>query len=703
VYRIDDPTRHRAAAPRATESVLKTDWEQRLRQVSAQLGEQPRAELARLLGLPAHVFSLLPVGYQSASRHGPVWLFPERDAAGAVVGLQRRFRNGEKRNLGARGLCIPEGWQQCRGPIFLPEGASDTLALAALGLAAVGRPSNTGGLTHLPGLLAAVAADLHIVVLGENDEREDGAWPGRDGAVQVALELTRALGRPVHSTLPPAGHKDVRAWVLARKMDPTCSDEWSVAGDELEQLLVAAMTNPAAPIELFEYPPGGLDCLAAVPPFPVGLLPDPLAAYVRELAEAMSCPPDFIGVPMLALAGAALGNAWRLEVTATHVQHAALFAAVVGVPGSAKSPALAQVGEPLQQANGEWLAEAQRMRERDGGLGIKSGAAPRRCLVDDFTIESLAPILQANPKGVIVVKDELAGLIHGLNQYKGGRGNDRQALLSVWAGAGIVVDRKSADDPVVIPQPFVAIVGGIQPTVLDSMRKRCRQGVLEDGLIDRFLFAYPELTPAVGESWRVLSDTSRRSWDMVIKRLLDAGMLRQPFSCRRLPLSEAGRQEWESFTLRHAGESNSLDEDTGLQGVWSKMRGYGARLALIMQALRWACGTASDHEVDGDSMRAGAELVDYFKAHARKVHSVLQVDPVQVGAEKIRDWLAERPGITQVTRANLYRALRRQFQKPAALDDPLAVLTELGYLAVLPGSHPLTWVVNGRWERGKEG
>jgi hypothetical protein len=167
-----------------------------------------------------------------------------------------------------------------------------------------------------------------------------------------------------------------------------------------------------------------------------------------------------------------------------------------------------------------------------------------------------------------------------------------------------------------------------------------------------------------------------------------------------LPLSETGRQEWEAFTTEHAREENELEPRSGLRGVWSKMRGYAARLALIAQALRWACGEAKDREVDGVSMRAGAELVRYFKAHARKVHGALESDPVLAGAMTIHDWLAARPAVTHLTRAKLYQSLRRQFARPALLNEPLAILSELHYLAVVPGSYPQCWAVNVLWERG---
>jgi hypothetical protein len=48
--------------------------------------------------------------------------------------------------------------------------------------------------------------------------------------------------------------------------------------------------------------------------FPVDVFPAPLARFVTEVAAALPCPPDFVGVPLLAVLGAAIGTSRVLEV-----------------------------------------------------------------------------------------------------------------------------------------------------------------------------------------------------------------------------------------------------------------------------------------------------------------------------------------------------------------------------------------------------
>ena len=61
----------------------------------------------------------------------------------------------------------------------------------------------------------------------------------------------------------------------------------------------------------------------------------------------------------------------------------------------------------------------------------------------DATIEALAQALEQNPRGVLFLRDELAAWAKGMNQYKGGKGADREHWLSFWNGSPVLINRKS--------------------------------------------------------------------------------------------------------------------------------------------------------------------------------------------------------------------------------------------------------------------
>lgn len=94
-------------------------------------------------------------------------------------------------------------------PVYVPEGASDTAAALSRGWAAVGRPSNVAAAPHL----AALLRGRRVIVVGENDRKPNGKWPGRDGARTTAAKLAHEWGlASVEWMLPPDDFKDLREW-----------------------------------------------------------------------------------------------------------------------------------------------------------------------------------------------------------------------------------------------------------------------------------------------------------------------------------------------------------------------------------------------------------------------------------------------------------------------------------------------------------
>jgi hypothetical protein len=235
-YRVADPMPN---GHHANGQERRQTWKEESDGYRKNLTPTLRAELAAAFGLPESALGRLDVGFSPNDYSGPCWTFPEVDAGGAIVGILRRFRVGEKKALkdSKRGLIVPRGWKEASGPLLLVEGPSDVAAAVAMGLAAVGRPSNVGGIDHLAALLKDWPADREIIVVGEFDPNDKGQWPGRDGAIKTATELSRKLGRAIAWTMPPDKAKDLRAWVNSKKPDCSCQDEWQDLGQALEETL----------------------------------------------------------------------------------------------------------------------------------------------------------------------------------------------------------------------------------------------------------------------------------------------------------------------------------------------------------------------------------------------------------------------------------------------------------------------------------
>ena len=192
-----------------------------------------RDELAALLGVSGASLDAIGVGWNAQER---CWTFPERNHKGMIVGVKRRFRDGKKLSVtgGSTGLTFSADWYEADGPVFVVEGGSDVAAGLSLGLCVVGRPSNTGGIDYLEKLFRSVPERL-VIIVGERDEKDRATlpemhdpkcmccgqcYPGKHGAIQSSIRLSKKLNRILQWAFVSDGAKDLRGWLNAKKADP---------------------------------------------------------------------------------------------------------------------------------------------------------------------------------------------------------------------------------------------------------------------------------------------------------------------------------------------------------------------------------------------------------------------------------------------------------------------------------------------------
>ena len=106
---------------------------------------------------------------------------------------------------------------EIRGPLFIPEGPSDTAAILTLGFPAIGRPSCSGGVD----LVCAFVRRRDIqdaVVVSDNDDA------GRKGAKALARQLALVC-KTVRVHAPDSDFKDVREWMTSVKSGMTRNEK----------------------------------------------------------------------------------------------------------------------------------------------------------------------------------------------------------------------------------------------------------------------------------------------------------------------------------------------------------------------------------------------------------------------------------------------------------------------------------------------
>lgn len=208
----------------------KPSWDERARGFERSITSDHLDALQETLCLPLRSIKALHVGWNQERR---CYTIPERNAAGDVTTLNYRTPEGAKYGAkhGRRGLFVPDGLFSMSDPVLVVEGWTDTAALHAIGLAAVGRPNDRGGVAELSRLLR----NRDVIIVGEFDPKQDGRWPGRDGALHVADKLALAWGEAVEWSMCPDGEKDSRQWVTRRIDD--------AEPEELGRRFVASLRN----------------------------------------------------------------------------------------------------------------------------------------------------------------------------------------------------------------------------------------------------------------------------------------------------------------------------------------------------------------------------------------------------------------------------------------------------------------------------
>lgn len=423
-------------------------------------------------------------------------------------------------------------------------------------------------------------------------------------------------------------------------------------------------------------------------PFPVDALPRPIRRFVKRVSEAMGCDASFVALPALVACAAMIGNSRQVRLKRGWIELPILWAAIVGESGTLKTPAIRAVMRAIRRLQKELLAEHEQQlqlheddlhryeadlkdwkKKRLGDPPPKPETpTPTRLIASDVTVEALAPILLANPRGILLCPEELNGWIGSFTRYK--QSSDAPHWLSMHSGEPIIVDRKTGNPPTLyVPRASVNIVGGIQPGIL---RRALSMEYRDAGLAARLL---PVMPPRKPKRWTDadIPDEVEADFAGIIMNLRALAMADgdEPMTVSLHPDAKAA---FTSFYDEHAEEQAELSGD--LAAAWSKLEAYAARLALLIHCVRQAGGEPVGDAIDGESMASAIVLTRWFGDEAKRVYSLFDRDDDDGGKASLTDWIAGRGG--DVSLREMWRAKRRQFDAMSDLRSELDAIAAEG-------------------------
>ena len=406
--------------------------------------------------------------------------------------------------------------------------------------------------------------------------------------------------------------------------------------------------------------------LPEVSNLPPELIPDTLRPWLTDVAERAQIPVEFVAAPAVVALSSIIGrnigiypkrhDDWLVVPN--------LWGAIIGRPGVLKTLAVAEAVRPLQRlaktakdeheaarAAGEAECEITKVK-----IGVLKDSAKRaakkgedlahiqadlanlsatlsatmphehRYIAHDATTEKLADLLNQNPRGLLLVRDELSGLLRTLD--KPGREGDREFYLEAWNGDGSYTYDRIGRGTTHIDALTLSIIGTIQPGKLQTYVSNALDGgVGDDGLLQRIQVA---IWPDHQKEWLNVDrwpDIKAKNRAFEVFRGLDTldaetiapgphdGIPALRFSPEAQGLFDNWRAE-----LERRLRAPDMELTPAFESHLAKYRSLMPSLALIFYLVETA-SEAGSGAVDLPAARRAAAWCDYLEAHARKIYA----------------------------------------------------------------------------------
>ena len=346
--------------------------------------------------------------------------------------------------------------------------------------------------------------------------------------------------------------------------------------------------------------------------FPLVAFPEKLREYIRAARDTLNFPEPYTASVMLLAVAVAIGNTRVLKVKEGWQVKPILFLALVGEAGANKSHPLSFVLKPLEHINNAHIdaynrALADYRQTKDANPSDKPH--PQQVLVSDITTESLVQIHRSNPLRLCLRCDELAGWISNFNRYR--KGGDEQLWLSIYSGQPLCVNRKTMDDILSVPEPFICVVGSIQPDILTSTFSGERQS---SGFLPRILQARQDGSTKLLWNDKGFPAKLEHYWDTFLRGIMDN--CEKEFSVFDTASDYTFTEEAYFFIRDWQNQWEEALEQEGRPSQvesFRKIQDYALKFCLILHTMKEAAGDIKPStQITFDTTAMATLLAEYF-------------------------------------------------------------------------------------------
>jgi len=381
--------------------------------------------------------------------------------------------------------------------------------------------------------------------------------------------------------------------------------------------------------------------------FPLEVFPAKMQEILLHWSEHQGFKLEYAAMSMLTVMAAALGNTHRIRIRGEWTTNAALYVILVGRPGTGKTPPLESAMRPLLELDEQRLEKFKKDMEdsQEQPKGKKGEEQPEskspkpklvKTVISDFTPEKMVLVHADNPRGIIIHVDEVMGLFNSANRYSSSPIIEQ--LLSVWSGSPLDYTRVSNPVPIHISKPCISIIGTTQTTRIQELLQK---GFKENGLLDRILYVLPKsqqiplwkVEDCIGDSQSQEDSTAiSDKWQKIMQKVFDLDYHTYLFEGEEkkiphvLSMDEEAAKVFVAWWNNIAARNNSIENDADVESRDMKLNTHVARLALLLQVARYACGESHLNFIDAESIKGAIMLNDYLEDSFARIKEVVDVD-----------------------------------------------------------------------------
>ncbi len=408
--------------------------------------------------------------------------------------------------------------------------------------------------------------------------------------------------------------------------------------EHISHALGRCLTGASSSSETIHTPPAedaaDLTFYNQPPEPPLHVFPQEIRQLLKQAATAFKHAP--IEVPLvglISLLSACVGRSRSIEVKESWQESGNLYIVLVGDSGIGKSHCFKAMLKPVwdedlrhkQQWENDLSGYNKEVDKHAKGKGKLSElpAKPirRQYIIEDATIEAIGKISSENPRGLLWMADELAGLLGNLDRYSSGKNDTavKARILSTYDCLPWKTSRRDSDKDQTTAAAALSITSTTQPEILKELFTR-RDAL--SGFMSRFIFiqARRQLPPTLtDEAFIAQAFLEKIAAHLLAWEMNEVNGQIMPRKVRLATESFSHYEGWHNKLVTEAWHSGGMDAL-----IAPKLVTQVLRLALLLHCLRAALeGSDGLSDISLETMTGAIALGEWIYAHQKQVWAML--------------------------------------------------------------------------------